>query len=97
MTGKLADEINMTRVVSVIGENAQAFFNQSLIQGLKHAGLVPHHISLGYFSNLEGDMIMILDLELRFFEDISEKSLKLFQELYHLVDGKNVLWVVPPT
>lgn len=51
----------MTRVISVISQNAQAFFSQSLIQGFKHEGLVPHHIALGDFSDLEGDVIITLD------------------------------------
>ena len=97
VTQKLAEEVSMTRIVSVIGEHAQAFFNQSLIQGLKHEGLAPRHVALGNFSDLEGDVIVTLDLESRFFEDISERNLKLFQELCRVLDGKNVLWLMPPT
>ena len=93
---RITDEVNITRVISVISQNDEPFFNQGLIQGLKYKGLVPHHIALGDFSDLEGDVIIILDLESRFFEDISEKKLKLFQELYHAVDGKNIVQLMPP-
>lgn len=94
---KPAEEANLTKIVSVIGEDAQSFINQSLLEGLKYEDLAPRFVALRDFSELEGDVIVSLDLESKFFEDISEENFTLFQKLCHKLGGKNVLWLMPPT
>lgn len=92
-----AKETKPSTTVSIIGENSHTTVNLTLVEGLEHEGLSPCFVALNDCSTLEGDVIVSLDLEMYFFEDISDERFGLFQKLCRTLKGKTVLWLMPPT
>ena len=96
---KPAEEAKLTEVVSVIGEDSHAVFYKSLFGEIAHKGFGLRFVSLqdSVVLELEGDVLVALDLESNFFEDINEEKFVLFQKLCNTLACKNVLWLMPPT
>ncbi|KAL9026525.1 MAG: hypothetical protein Q9180_007470, partial [Flavoplaca navasiana] len=93
----VAEEFELTKSVSLLGEDAHAAINQGILEKLHHEGLKPRWVALRDYSQLEGDVIISCDLESYFFDDISEEYLVMFQKLCHKLKDHNVLWLMPPT
>ncbi|KAL8942774.1 MAG: hypothetical protein Q9216_001459 [Gyalolechia sp. 2 TL-2023] len=92
-----AEEVELTKTVTIVGENADAAVNQGIMEILHHEGLAPRWVALKNCSELQGDIIVTLDLESNFFDNISKENLGMFQKLCHALKGHHVLWLMPLT
>jgi acyl transferase domain-containing protein/SAM-dependent methyltransferase len=88
---------NLAKTVTILCENFEAKFNLDILEGLKRKGLSPRFLSPRQMSLIEGDIIASIDLERSFFETINNKDFVLFQNLCRNLEGRALLWLMPPT
>jgi hypothetical protein len=67
------------------------------INGLKQAGVPVSICTLGGIIPVDQDIINPLDLESRFFENITEQNFSAFQDLLRHHKLQKMLWLMPPT
>ena len=94
---KAKKENSVTKAVTLLGADVGAGCNRSILQGLQDEGLTAQFVKLSDHSEIEGDVIVSLDLETNFFEHISQQNFAHFQHLCPLLEARNVLWLMPPT
>ena len=90
-------DANPTKNISILCENPEVSFNQSLLESLKQEGFSPRFVTLRHSSRIEEFSIASLDLEAAFFENISKENFALFQNLCRNLKNKHLLWLMPPT
>ncbi|CRG83422.1 hypothetical protein PISL3812_00773 [Talaromyces islandicus] len=86
----------LTNRVSILCDKPEAALNRALLEDLTRKGFDATISSLPLASDLEGDIIATLDLEEAFFENITEDKFALFQNLCRTLNGRNILWLMPP-
>ena len=94
---KVKKESSVTKAVTLLGADVGAGCNRSILQGLQNEGLIAQFVKFSDHSEIDGDMIVSLDLETNFFEQISQQNFAHFQQLCPLLEARNVLWLMPPT
>lgn len=85
------------RAVTVLCEKPEEGISQSLISDLKLAGFSVTAAGLGRSLPPSQDVISTLDLETRFFENITAATFQAFQDLLRHHNSQNFLWLMPPT
>lgn len=83
--------------VTVLCSKPEEGVTQRLIHELERAGWATTVARLGENLPLHQDVISTLDLESRFFENITSVDFKAFQDLLRTHNSQNFLWLMPPT
>ena len=84
------------RDITVLCERPDEGISLRLINGLKHEGFAVSTTELGGILPVDQDIISTLDLESRFFENITEPNLLAFQDLLRHLKSQKMLWLTPP-
>jgi SAM-dependent methyltransferase len=94
---KIEQSKSEDRVVTILCDKPNAGISMKLISDGKKAGF---EVSVTKFPGklpVEQDIISTLDLESRFFENISQQNFLAFQDLLRHHKSQNILWLMPPT
>ncbi|KAI9699569.1 MAG: Type I Iterative PKS [Bogoriella megaspora] len=90
-------DIGTAHDISLVCGDPDLRFNQHIFESLKQTGLNPRFVGLQDAPTVTGDLIVSLDLEMSFLDKIDKEDFLLFQEVCRNLDGKNLLWLMPPT
>ena len=94
---KLMQPNSDDRLVTVLCERPDQGVSLKLINDLKQTGFGVSITKLGGILPAGQDIISTLDLESRFFEDVSEAAFLAFQDFLRHQKSQKVLWLMPPT
>lgn len=84
------------RSITVLCDQPDEGISSSLIDDLKQAGFLVTITKFGERLPLDQDIISTLDLETRFFENITEERFLTFQDLLRHYKSQRLLWLMPP-
>lgn len=85
------------RTITVLCDRPHEGISHRLISDLKQANFVVSTVKLGGIMPVNQDIISTLDLEARFFENVSEDRFSAYQDLLCHHKSQKVLWLMPPT
>ncbi|KAK9439737.1 KR domain-containing protein [Metarhizium brunneum] len=94
---RMSEELPQERMVSLVTCEPQGVVARSLIEGLQQIEFVTTLFEMGEELPTGQDVIMCVDLEKCFFQDIGEESFQKFQNtLKCLSTAQNLLWLTNP-
>lgn len=85
------------RSITVLSNQPDEGISLKLINGLKTAGLTVSITKFGEILPADQDVISTLDLESRFFDNITEENYMAFQDLLRHYNDQKLLWLMPHT
>ena len=85
------------RSITILCDRPDEGISRNLIEDLKEGGFTLSVCRLEEFSQQEHDIISTLDLEVPFFEKVTEKRFSAFQQFLRKCKAQKILWLTAPT